>query len=165
MTTRTERIRSILADHLGMSQDKILLDSNLGGDLGADSLDLDEIPQLLEEEFDIPGSILVEDWERIETVLDIDNLVERLQAEPEQLAMKHERVEIVKCPCGDSICSTYGLSEGMFYQGSGWDKETAERMAAAWNATLSISTEALQSGPDDWIHSYITELKQALIRS
>lgn len=36
-----------------------------------------------------------------------------------------------KCPCGR--CSTYGVSNGTFYQGCGWEKEDAEFVAWCFN--------------------------------
>lgn len=43
---------------------------------------------------------------------------------PEKMPAK---IMAVKCMCGE--CSTYGLSYGTFYQGSGWTKEEAEWIA------------------------------------
>lgn len=43
-------------------------------------------------------------------------------------------VTIVKCQCGDSICNTYGLSDGTFYRGNGWPQERAQQYANAINA-------------------------------
>lgn len=57
---------------------------------------------------------------------------------------ERERVEIVKCQCGDPICTRYGLNDGLFYQGCGWDKETAERHAACWNACIDFPTALLK---------------------
>lgn len=42
-------------------------------------------------------------------------------------------VTIEKCKCGDKVCKTYGLSVGNFYQGCGFDKETATAIAGAIN--------------------------------
>lgn len=56
-----------------------------------------------------------------------------------------EKVEIEKCQCGASICNRYGLNDGTFYQGCGWDKETAERHAACWNACRDLPTALLKS--------------------
>lgn len=43
-------------------------------------------------------------------------------------------VTIVKCKCGDAVCNRYGLSDGVFYQGNGWEKERAQEYADAINA-------------------------------
>jgi hypothetical protein len=42
-------------------------------------------------------------------------------------------VEIVKCPCGHPNCNTYGLSDGLFYNGCGWSRERAQQYADAIN--------------------------------
>lgn len=42
-------------------------------------------------------------------------------------------ITTVKCQCGHRSCKTYGLSIGTFYQGCGFDKETAEKLALAYN--------------------------------
>ncbi len=47
---------------------------------------------------------------------------------------KLPKVTVVKCPCGDKICKTYGLSFGTFYQGSGWSQADAEEIARRINA-------------------------------
>lgn len=44
------------------------------------------------------------------------------------------KAEIVKCSCGDPVCTYYGLNIGHFPQGSGFDKETAERLAMMWDS-------------------------------
>jgi len=63
-----EKIRTIIAEQLGVSEDEIKLESNFVDDLGADSLDLVELVMALEEEFgqEIPD----EDAEKIQTVKD-----------------------------------------------------------------------------------------------
>lgn len=45
-------------------------------------------------------------------------------------------ITIERCPCGD--CETYGLSDGTFFQGSGWPKELAQRHADCFNAMDGI---------------------------
>ena len=58
-------------------------------------------------------------------------------------------ITVVKCACGDPICGTYGLSEGSFNQGCGWNKEAAERFAVCWNAFRDVPTDQITSvGPD-----------------
>jgi hypothetical protein len=42
-------------------------------------------------------------------------------------------VTIVKCRCGDEVCNTYGLSDGDFYIGNGWEKKRAQEYADAIN--------------------------------
>lgn len=50
----------------------------------------------------------------------------------------NKQITVVKCACGDAHCSTWGLSNGTFYQGSGWDKETADRLVACWNLFTGV---------------------------
>ena len=47
------RVREIIAEQLGISEEEIQDDSSFGADLGADSLDRCELMMALEEEFDI----------------------------------------------------------------------------------------------------------------
>jgi hypothetical protein len=42
-------------------------------------------------------------------------------------------ITIVKC-CDDEDCDRYGLSDGHFNQGNGWEKERAQEYADAINA-------------------------------
>ena len=48
-----EKVKEIIAEELGIEEDKILLDSDLSEDLGADSLDAIELIMAIEESFDI----------------------------------------------------------------------------------------------------------------
>lgn len=57
------RIREIVAEQLGISEEEIQEDSLFGRDLGADSLDFYELVMALEEEFDI--EISEEDAEKL----------------------------------------------------------------------------------------------------
>lgn len=38
-----------------------------------------------------------------------------------------------KCNCGAPLCNRYGFREGMFYQGTGFDKEVAEEIAKRYS--------------------------------
>ena len=62
------RVRAIIADQLGVSEEEIKPESRFIEDLGADSLDIVELVMAMEEEFetDIPD----EDAEKIQTVQD-----------------------------------------------------------------------------------------------
>ena len=62
------RVRSIIADQLGVSEEEIRPDSNFIEDLGADSLDIVELIMAMEEEFDT--EIPDEEAENIRTVGD-----------------------------------------------------------------------------------------------
>jgi len=63
-----QRLRSIIADQLGLSEEEIQDDKKFIEDLGADSLDIVELIMAMEEEFqtEIPD----EDAEKIRTVGD-----------------------------------------------------------------------------------------------
>lgn len=45
----------------------------------------------------------------------------------------NDKVTAVLCPCGHKTCKTYGVSNGTFYQGTGWDLESASFVAWAFN--------------------------------
>ena len=64
-----EKIKSIIAEQLGVDESEIKLESSFKDDLGADSLDLFELVMALEEEYktEIPS----EDLENINTVGEI----------------------------------------------------------------------------------------------
>ncbi len=68
-----EKVKEILVEQLGVSEDEISMDSSLLDDLGADSLDLVELIMALEQEFDV--EIPDEDAEKIKTVGDAVNFV------------------------------------------------------------------------------------------
>ena len=51
MTNISERVKGIIAKHLGIDRDKVTEDANFIDDLGADSLDIVELAMSLEDEF------------------------------------------------------------------------------------------------------------------
>lgn len=63
-----KRVKAIIIDQLGVSEDEVATNASFVDDLGADSLDLVELVMALEEEFgqEIPD----EDAEKIVTVKD-----------------------------------------------------------------------------------------------
>lgn len=67
------RVKSIIADQLGVSEDQIKPESKFIEDLGADSLDIVELIMAMEEEFqtEIPD----EEAEKIRSVGDAINYV------------------------------------------------------------------------------------------
>ena len=67
-----EKIREIIAEQTGKDEEEITLDTNVKDDLDADSLDLFQFINDIEDEFDIS----VEDPEAIVTVKDIVDFVE-----------------------------------------------------------------------------------------
>ena len=67
-----EKIREIIAEKTGKDVDEITLETNVKEDLDADSLDLFQIINDIEDEFDVS----VEDPESIVTVKDAVDFVE-----------------------------------------------------------------------------------------
>ena len=67
-----EKIREIIADQLGKEIDEISMETKVKEDLAADSLDLFQIINEIEDEFDAK----IEDAESIKTVADAVNFVE-----------------------------------------------------------------------------------------
>ena len=64
-----ERVKSIIVEQLGVTENTITLEASFVDDLGADSLDIVELVMALEEEFDmeIPDT----DAEKVVTVADV----------------------------------------------------------------------------------------------
>jgi acyl carrier protein len=67
-TSIEAKVKSIIADQLGVSEDEIKQESSFIEDLGADSLDIVELVMAMEEEFEI--EIPDEEAENIKTVGD-----------------------------------------------------------------------------------------------
>lgn len=67
-----EKIREIIAEQTGKDESEITLETNVKDDLDADSLDLFQIINDIEDEFEVS----VEDPESIVTVKDIVEFVE-----------------------------------------------------------------------------------------
>ena len=67
-----EKIREIIADQLGKEIDEITMETRVKEDLAADSLDLFQIINDIEDEFDVK----IENVEGIEKVGDVVKLVE-----------------------------------------------------------------------------------------
>ncbi len=67
------KVKSIIADQLGVGEDEIKLESSFIEDLGADSLDLVELVMAMEEEFEI--EIPEDQSENIKTVADVVNYI------------------------------------------------------------------------------------------
>ena len=63
-----EKIKSIVAEQMNISENKITLETSFSDDLGADSLDLFQIISELEEEFGLEFS--TDDAEKVTTVGD-----------------------------------------------------------------------------------------------
>jgi acyl carrier protein len=63
-----ERVRGIVAERLGVDEDKVTMDSEFIADLNADSLDLVEVIMAMEQEFDL--EIKDDEAEQIRSVSD-----------------------------------------------------------------------------------------------
>ena len=72
-----EKIKSIVADQLGVDEDQVTEDASFIYDLGADSLDTVELIMAFEEEFDV--EIPDEDAQKIKTVKDVIEYIESKQ--------------------------------------------------------------------------------------
>lgn len=64
-----EKMKSIIASQLNVSEDEVTEEASFKDDLDADSLDLFELVMALEEEYSI--EIPMEDYENLETVGDV----------------------------------------------------------------------------------------------
>lgn len=69
-----EKIKEMLVESLGVSEDEVTREASFKEDLGADSLDLFELVSNLEDEFDI--EIPTEELEKITTVGDVVDYIE-----------------------------------------------------------------------------------------
>ena len=72
-----EKIKSIVADQLGVDEDQVTEDASFIDDLGAGSLDTVELIMAFEEEFDV--EIPDEDAQKIKTVKDVIEYIESKQ--------------------------------------------------------------------------------------
>ena len=66
-----EKMKEIIADQLGVSEDEVTLEASFKEDLDADSLDLIELVMALEEEYDV--EIPSDDLAELNTVGDVIN--------------------------------------------------------------------------------------------
>lgn len=69
-----EKVRAILCSQFDVEEDTISLTTNIGDDLGADSLDAVDMLMSLEDEFDV--EIPDEEIENIRTVGDLVSYIE-----------------------------------------------------------------------------------------
>jgi acyl carrier protein len=72
--TVEKRVKEIIVEQLGVSEEEVVPEASFIDDLGADSLDTVELVMALEEEFDI--EIPDEDAEKIHTVQDAINYIQ-----------------------------------------------------------------------------------------
>ncbi len=71
--TIEQKVKSIIAENLGVSEDEIKPTSSFIEDLGADSLDIVELVMQMEEQFEV--EIPDEEAEPIKTVQDAVNFI------------------------------------------------------------------------------------------
>ena len=74
-----EKIQSIILDQLGKEEEEVQLTTRLKDELDADSLDLFQIINDIEDEFDVK----IDTEEGLETVQDLVNYVDKQLAEKE----------------------------------------------------------------------------------
>ncbi|MCK4609126.1 MAG: acyl carrier protein [Gammaproteobacteria bacterium] len=75
MATAKERVIKIIADQLGVEEEKVVPSASFVDDLGADSLDTVELVMALEEEFD--AEIPDDEAEKITTVQQAIDFIEK----------------------------------------------------------------------------------------
>jgi acyl carrier protein len=72
-----QKVRTIIADQMGLGEDEVRNSSRIIDDLGADSLDAVEIAMAIEEDFEI--EVEDEDIESMRTVDDVVKYIVRVQ--------------------------------------------------------------------------------------
>ncbi len=75
MSTIEERVRKVVIDQLGVSEDQVTMEASFVDDLGADSLDTVELVMALEEEFDaeIPD-------DKAESIVRVKDVIDYIKA-------------------------------------------------------------------------------------
>lgn len=69
------KVKDLIVDQLGAEEDAVTMEASIQDDLGADSLDIVDLIQSIEDEYDL--SIPDEAVESIKTVGDIVNYIEK----------------------------------------------------------------------------------------
>ena len=78
MSAIESKVKAIIVDKLGVEESQVTPNASLTADLNADSLDTVELIMEFEKEFGI--SIPDEDTQKINTVQDVIDYIEKLQA-------------------------------------------------------------------------------------
>ena len=78
MSDIQKRVTDLIVDQLGVEESQVTPDASFTADLNADSLDTVELIMEFEKEFGI--SIPDEDTQKINTVKDVIDYIEKLQA-------------------------------------------------------------------------------------
>ncbi|MCY4625541.1 MAG: acyl carrier protein [Chloroflexi bacterium] len=84
MATVEERVKSLVADRLGVSEDQVTPEASFTEDLNADSLDLVELIMAFEEEFSDDDNALEISDEDAEQIRTVQNAVEFLKSKGAQ---------------------------------------------------------------------------------
>ena len=79
-----DKVKSIIADQLGVDADEVKPDASFTDDLGADSLDIVELVMAFEEEFDI--EIPDDEAMRMDNIGEVVSSLEEFLAEQKQEA-------------------------------------------------------------------------------
>ena len=78
MSAIESKVKAIIVDKLGVEESQVTPEASLTADLNADSLDTVELIMEFEKEFGV--SIPDEDTQKINTVQDVIDYIEKLQA-------------------------------------------------------------------------------------
>lgn len=84
MATVEERVKSLVADRLGVNEDQVTPEASFTEDLNADSLDLVELIMAFEEEFSDDDNTLEISDEDAEQIRTVQNAVDFLKSKGAQ---------------------------------------------------------------------------------
>jgi acyl carrier protein len=84
MATVEDRVKSLVADRLGVAEDQVTPDASFTEDLNADSLDLVELIMAFEEEFSDDDNALEISDEDAEQIRTVQNAVDFLKSKGAQ---------------------------------------------------------------------------------